>query len=103
MRRNLLLLTAVSLLVVVWTSRIGLTLQQAIVAGIFSMTILGVLFFWELRLSFVFLGAGIALLIHAIDLKNLILFASLDVILFLIGMMILVGVLNDVGFFNWMV
>lgn len=103
MRRNFLIITAISLLVAAWTNSIGFTLHQAIVSGVFLMTILGVLFFWELRLSFVFFGAGIVLMIHAVDLKNLILFASLDVILFLIGMMILVGVLNDVGFFNWMV
>ncbi|MFA4853956.1 MAG: SLC13 family permease [Candidatus Omnitrophota bacterium] len=64
---------------------------------------MGVLLYWELRLSFVFLGAGVMLLSRSIDLENLIKFASLDVILFLIGTMILVGMLNDAGFFYWVI
>lgn len=83
--------------------RIGLSQHQAIVASIFCVSIMGVLLYWELRLSFVFLGAGVMLLTRSIDLENLIKFASLDVILFLIGTMILVGMLNDAGFFYWVI
>lgn len=82
---------------------IGLSPHQAMVAAIFCVSIMGVLLYWELRLSFVFLGAGIMLLTRSIDLENLIKFASLDVILFLIGTMILVGMLNDAGFFYWII
>lgn len=81
----------------------GLSLHQAMVASVFCVSIMGVLFYWELRLSFVFLGAGIMLLTRSIDLENFIKLASLDVILFLIGMMILVGMLNDAGFFYWII
>jgi Na+/H+ antiporter NhaD/arsenite permease-like protein len=43
------------------------------------------------------------LLTNTVDLEHLIKFASLDVILFLVGMMILVGLLKDAGFFAWIV
>lgn len=103
MKKRVLLIICVSLLAGFLGAKIGFSLHQSIVASIFCMSILGVLFFWELRLSFVFFGAGIVLATHAVDLENLIKFASLDVILFLIGMMILVGMLNDVGFFYWII
>ncbi len=103
MTRKMLPIVFISCLIGFLGTKIGFSLQQAIAASVFFMSILGVLFFWELRLSFVFFGAGIVLLTHAIDLENFIKFASLDVILFLIGMMILVGMLNDVGFFYWII
>jgi Na+/H+ antiporter NhaD/arsenite permease-like protein len=103
MRRKFLLIVCVSLLAAFLGGKIGFSLHQSIVAAVFCMSILGVLFFWELRLSFVFFGAGILLLTRSVDLENLIRFASLDVILFLIGMMILVGMLNDAGVFYWIV
>jgi len=103
MKRKTLVLVFVSLVSVLAGLKVGLTPHQSVAAGIFCMSILGVILFWELRLSFVFFGAGIMLVTHSVDLENLIKFASLDVILFLIGMMILVGMLNDVGFFYWVV
>lgn len=98
-----LIIIAAALLIALGGPKIGLSPHQAMVAAIFCVSILGVLIYWELRLSFVFLGAGIMLLTRSIDLENLIKFASLDVILFLIGMMILVGMLNDAGFFYWII
>ncbi|MBU0548637.1 MAG: anion permease [Candidatus Omnitrophica bacterium] len=101
--KKLLIIIAIALCVAAGGAKIGLSQHQVIVASIFCVSITGVLFYWELRLSFVFLGAGAMLLTRSIDLENLIKFASLDVILFLIGMMILVGMLNDAGFFYWIV
>ena len=101
--KKLLIILGVALLIAFGGVRVGLSQHQAIVASIFCVSILGVLLYWELRLSFVFLGAGIMLLTRSIDLENLIKFASLDVILFLIGTMILVGMLNDAGFFYWII
>jgi Na+/H+ antiporter NhaD/arsenite permease-like protein len=64
---------------------------------------MGTLFFWSFRLTFAFLGTSILLLTQTIDLDNVIKFASLEVILFLVGMMVLVGLLKDAGFFAWIV
>jgi Na+/H+ antiporter NhaD/arsenite permease-like protein len=49
------------------------------------------------------MGTSILLLTRTIDLKSVIEFASLDVILFLVGMMVLVGLLKEAGFFAWIV
>ena len=103
MKTRVLLVVGISLLLSFIGIMVGLSLHEAVVALIFSMSILGVLFFWELRLSVVFFGAGLMLLTHSVDLENFIRFASLDVILFLIGMMIIVGMLNDAGFFYWLI
>ena len=81
----------------------GLSMKQAVITGIFMLSILGTLFFWEFRLSFVFVGSGIFLLIRAVNLEEFIRFASLDVILFLISMMIIVGMMKEAGFFYWMI
>lgn len=101
--KKILILIGAALLVAVFGMKAGFSLHQAIVASIFCISIMGVLLFWELRLSFVFFGAGLMLVTRSIDLENLIKFASLDVILFLIGTMIMVGMLNDAGFFYWII
>jgi len=81
----------------------GFPLKQSFIISIFSTSILGTLFFWDFRLSFVFVGSGLLLLTHTVDLENFIKFASLDVILFLIGMMIVVGMMKEAGFFTWLI
>ncbi|MCM8831874.1 MAG: SLC13 family permease [Candidatus Omnitrophica bacterium] len=81
----------------------GLNFKQALSISIFLASILGSLLFWDFRLSFAFLGTSILLLFKAIDLENLIKSASLEVVLFLVGMMILIGLLKRSGFFVWLV
>jgi Na+/H+ antiporter NhaD/arsenite permease-like protein len=71
--------------------------------SIFSASILATLFFWDFRLTFVFLGTSVLLMTRAIDMEHLIKFSSLEVILFLVGMMVLVGLLKETGFFAWLV
>lgn len=83
--------------------RAGLSFQQSIAISIFLTSVLGSLFFWDFRLGFVFVGTSILLATRTIDLENVIKFASLDVIIFLVGMMVLVGLLKEAGFFAWIV
>ncbi len=101
--KKILSIICAALLVAAIGSKVGLSPHQSLVAAIFCISIMGVLLYWDLRLSFVFFGAGVMLITRSIDLENLIKFASLDVMLFLIGMMILVGMLNDAGFFYWVI
>jgi len=86
-----------------WSKASGLNSHQALAIAIFSVSILGTLFFWSFRLTFAFLGTSILLITQTIDLDNVIKFSSLEVILFLVGMMVLVGLLKDAGFFAWIV
>jgi len=81
---------------------IGLEPRQYIVTGLFSMTILGAILFWEMRLSFAFLVSSIMLLTGITSLERFILSSSWDIIFFLLGMMILVAALKELGVFTWL-
>ena len=82
---------------------IGLTPSQVIAGCVFLSTILGTLLFWNLRLSVAFLGVSVLILTKSLDLKTMVESTSLPVILFLAGMMVIVGALRDTGFFTWVV
>jgi Na+/H+ antiporter NhaD/arsenite permease-like protein len=103
MGKKFILLIALSLGLGFLTRNIGLDSHQATAVSIFSASILGTLFFWDFRLSFAFLGTSLLLITQTIDLDNVIKFSSLEVILFLVGMMVLVGLLKDAGVFAWLV
>jgi len=81
----------------------GLNFHQAFSVGIFAASIMGTLFFWEFRLSFAFLGSSLLLMTKAIDLDSFLRLTTLEVVLFLAGMMIVVSLLKDSGFFAWIV
>jgi Na+/H+ antiporter NhaD/arsenite permease-like protein len=81
---------------------IGFNTKQFLVTGIFSISILGAILFWEFRLSFAFLGASIMLLTGLTTLEHFILSSSWDIIFFLLGMMILVAALKELGVFTWL-
>lgn len=81
----------------------GLTVHQAIAASVFLSTILGTLLFWTLRLSVAFLGVAVLILTRSFNIPTLVESTSLPVILFLVGMMVVVGALRDTGFFTWVV
>jgi len=82
--------------------RIGLGLDQIITLLAFSLSILGTLLFWEFRLSFAFLGSAIILLTRVVSLNTFLRLASMEIIFFLIGMMIMVGFLREIGLFTWL-
>ena len=98
-----ILLICISTLLGFGSRSIGLNAHQALSIAIFSVSILGTLFFWDFRLSFAFLGAAVLLATHTIDLDNLVKFSSLEIILFLVGMMVIIGMLKDAGFFAWII
>ncbi len=75
--------------------------QQTIAATVFIALVIGTLMFWRFRVAIAFIGIVILLLTRTIDLAHAIKFMSLDVILFLMGMMIIVGMLRRSGFFRW--
>jgi Na+/H+ antiporter NhaD/arsenite permease-like protein len=103
MIKKFILLIGIALGLGLLTKHIGLSGHQATAITIFSASILGTIFFWDFRLGFAFIGTSILLITRTIDLENVIKFASLDVILFLVGMMVLVGLLKEAGFFAWIV
>lgn len=78
----------------------GLNRDQVISITVFVTIVLGALFFWRFRLAFAFLGLAILLALGLTNAQNIVAFAGLDIILFLIGMMILVGFLEEHHFFE---
>ncbi|NQT90250.1 MAG: hypothetical protein HQ558_03250 [Candidatus Omnitrophica bacterium] len=93
-------------LVLIWVgllgARIGLNSSQIITLVAFSLTILGTLLFWEFRLSFAFLGTTIILFSGVARLQDFLRLSSMEIIFFLIGMMVLVGFLKEIGLFTWL-
>ncbi|MFQ6121913.1 MAG: SLC13 family permease, partial [Dehalococcoidales bacterium] len=77
-------------------------IKQTLAGTIFLALVIGTLMFWRFRVAIAFIGIVLLLLTGTIDLKHTIEFMSLDVILFLVGMMIIVGILRRSGFFRWL-
>lgn len=81
----------------------GFTDKQVVASSVFLAIILGTLFFWTFRLSIAFLGLTVLIFTRSLDIEHFVASAELPVILFLVGMMIVVGSLRDLGFFTWVV
>ncbi len=105
--RNLILklisLVLITCLLGFISKAIGMNSHQALSVTIFFASILGTLFFWDFRLSFAFIGTALLLVTKTVDLEHVLEFSSLEVILFLVGMMVIIGLLKDSGFFAWIV
>ncbi len=81
----------------------GFSWPQVLASSVFLMTVLATLFFWTFRLAIAFLGIAILLAARLMDIERLVASCALDVILFLIGMMVIVAVLKELGFFTWII
>jgi len=84
-----------------FSQQIKFTFPQSTSLTIFSASVIATLLFWESRVAIAFWGIAALILTKTIDIEHLVLFASLEVILFLVGMMVIVGLLREVNFFNW--
>ncbi len=78
-------------------------MQQVLAASTFVLIIAATLFFWEFRLAIAFIGIALLLGARVLSLEQFVHFAELDIILFLVGMMTMVGVLKDLGLFTWVI
>jgi len=76
---------------------------QSISVSVFLAIILGTLFFWTFRLAIAFIGLAVLIFTKSLTEKSFVASSELPVILFLVGMMIIVGALRDLGFFTWIV
>ncbi|MCC8180759.1 MAG: anion permease [Planctomycetes bacterium] len=90
-------------LVAVLTHLSSLNFEQVMSASVFTAIIMATLLFWNFRLAIAFMGIGLLMILGVMDIPSLITESKLDVILFLIGMMITVGVLKDLGLFTWII
>jgi Na+/H+ antiporter NhaD/arsenite permease-like protein len=78
----------------------GLDTAQIASVTIFASLIVGTLMFWRFRLAFALVGVAAMLGLGLINVGTMIEFAGLDIILFLVGMMIVIGFLEEKHFFE---
>ena len=76
--------------------------RQTLAFTIFLATVLGTLMFWKFRVAIAFLGLVLLLITQTVNLTTAIKFMNLHIILFLVGMMVIVGLLRRCGFFRWL-
>ena len=77
--------------------------RQILSVTIFTVTVLATLFFWRFRLAIAFLGISALLACKVLTVHEFVESCELPVIIFLVGMMIVVGVLKELGLFTWMI
>ncbi|HEG43874.1 MAG TPA: hypothetical protein ENH94_07495 [Phycisphaerales bacterium] len=100
---RIFIMLTVSALVGVLAHSVGLEKPQIISCSIFIMIIMSTLLFWKFRLAIAFIGIGALMCTRVLDLPTFIHECKLDVILFLVGMMVIVGVLKELGLFTWII
>ncbi len=100
---RLALLLGISTAVGLLGGTIGLEFHQQVACAVFLAIILGTLFFWNFRLAIAFLGIAVLIFTKSLNIPHFVESAALPVILFLVGMMIVVGALRDLGLFTWIV
>lgn len=94
---------AVSAIVGLLAKSVGLDYKQIVSCSIFIMIIMATLLFWKFRLAIAFVGIGVLMCTSVLDMPTFIRECKLDVILFLVGMMVIVGVLKELGLFTWII
>jgi len=80
---------------------IGLTEIQTIALVIFVAKTASTLLFWRFRLAIGFIGLALLFAFGVLDVEHFVEFAGLDVIIFLVGMMTVIGYLEEEGFFEY--
>ncbi|MDD5728727.1 MAG: SLC13 family permease [Victivallales bacterium] len=100
---RLFILTGVSVAVGFAGVNTVLNAAQATACAVFLGIILGTLFFWNFRLAIAFIGLSVLIVSNSMNITTFVESSALEVILFLVGMMIIVGALRDLGFFTWIV
>ncbi|RPI99276.1 MAG: hypothetical protein EHM36_16235, partial [Deltaproteobacteria bacterium] len=102
MKRALAYVAAVSILGLL-SFLAGFSTRQVLSIWIFFIVIFGTIFFWRFRLAFSLIGISLLLAFGLLDIPHLVESAGLDIILFLVGMMIFVGYLEENQFFESLV
>jgi len=80
----------------------GLNTAQVMAMTVFGLNLYAIILFWKYKLPFAFIAIFLLLLLGLLDIPHLIEFANFDVILFLIGMMSIIGTLEENHFFEYL-
>lgn len=93
-------ITAVAALISV---KCGFNFPQIMSTSVFTLIITAALFFWDFHLPIAFVGIALLMILNVMDLPGMIAVSHLDIILFLVGMMVIVGILKELGLFSWII
>jgi Na+/H+ antiporter NhaD/arsenite permease-like protein len=82
-------------------SLIGLSLRQTLAVGCFSTILYGAIFFWRQRVAFAAFGVALLLTSGLLGVPELVESAGLEIILFLVAMMAVIGYMEENQFFEY--
>lgn len=102
---KLLFMALITLLAGWGAHKVGIapTMLPIVSVCTFVAVICTTLFFWTHRVAAAFLGVAVLIGTHTMTLHGMLRSTELDIIFFLIGMMIIVGALKDLGFLTWVI
>ncbi len=100
MNRNILWMAVTVVALTAASALLGLSARQLASVFVFVTILCGTLFYWQFRLAFAFIGLTILLAGGLIDIPHIVEYAGLDIIFFLIGMMTVIGFLEENRFFE---
>ncbi|MCX8195684.1 MAG: SLC13 family permease [Acidilobaceae archaeon] len=80
----------------------GFDFRQTVSMSILVLFISATLLYWQFRVAFALLGVSVLFTLGLLDLKHFVVFAQLDVIIFLVGMMTVIGILEERHFFDYL-
>ena len=98
-----LIIAGLLALTAVFLNAVGFEPKQILATSVFLLVICGTLFYWKFRLAFAFSGIALLLGAHLITVHGVVEHAGLDIILFLVGMMTLIGFLEERNFFEYII
>ncbi len=84
-------------------SQLGLSAGQTLAVVGFCAILYGAIFFWESRVAFSCFGLAFLFAANLLDIEHFVKFAGLDIILFLVAMMTIVGFLEERHFFEYII
>ncbi|MEM1895473.1 MAG: SLC13 family permease [Acidilobaceae archaeon] len=80
----------------------GFNFKQMVSTSILVLFISATLLYWRFRVAFALLGVSLLMILGLLDISHFIEFSQLDVIIFLVGMMTVIGVLEERHFFDYL-
>ncbi len=86
-----------------WATGLAPDLLPVVAVCTFIGVICTTLFFWTHRVAIAFLGVAVLIGTRAMSLQGMLRATELDIIFFLVGMMIIVGALKDLGVLTWVI
>src|SRR3989344_6893660 len=96
---RLLVLFGLVLLTAIISVVAGMNGKQVVALTTMLSFIYGTLLFWRMRVGFAFAGIAALFFFGVLDIAHFVEFASLDIIVFLIAMMVVIGFLEKNQFF----